>query len=447
MLTRFGFYAAAAGGFFTQGFYRITYMNTAIGILGIVVLLGIGYLLSENRRAINLRTVVLAFTIELALGGLILYSPAGQHVLFVMAEAVTTVINFNNAGTSFIFGGLVSDKMFEIFGSGGFVIALRVLPIIVFFSALSAVLYYLGIMQILVRWVGGALQRLLKTSRAESMNSAANIFLGVTEAPLLVKPYLGSMTRSELFAVLCGGLASIAGTMLVSYASLGVKMEYLLAASFMAAPGGLLFAKLMIPETQQTADESGAKPVQENRPANIIDAAAEGAINGLNMALAVGAMLLAFVSLVALLNGLLGGVGGWFGLPDLSMELILGYLLSPMAWLMGIPWNEALTSGAIIGQKIVINEFFAYANLAEYLKGNEVVAATGLPMTERTQIILSFALCGFANFGTVAIAIGGIGSLIPNRRKEIATLGMKALVAGVLSNLMAATIAGLFIGG
>lgn len=422
-------------------------MNTAIGILGIVVLLGIGYLLSENRRAINLRTVVLAFTIELALGGLILYSPAGQHVLFVMAEAVTTVINFNNAGTSFIFGGLVSDKMFEIFGSGGFVIALRVLPIIVFFSALSAVLYYLGIMQILVRWVGGALQRLLKTSRAESMNSAANIFLGVTEAPLLVKPYLGSMTRSELFAVLCGGLASIAGTMLVSYASLGVKMEYLLAASFMAAPGGVLFAKLMIPETQQTADESGAKPVQENRPANIIDAAAEGAINGLNMALAVGAMLLAFVSLVALLNGLLGGVGGWFGLPDLSMELILGYLLSPMAWLMGIPWNEALTSGAIIGQKIVINEFFAYANLAEYLKGNEVVAATGLPMTERTQIILSFALCGFANFGTVAIAIGGIGSLIPNRRKEIATLGMKALVAGVLSNLMAATIAGLFIGG
>lgn len=422
-------------------------MNTAIGIFGIVVLLGIGYLLSENRRAINLRTVVLAFTIELALGGLILYSPAGQHVLFVMAEAVTTVINFNNAGTSFIFGGLVSDKMFEIFGSGGFVIALRVLPIIVFFSALSAVLYYLGIMQILVRWVGGALQRLLKTSRAESMNSAANIFLGVTEAPLLVKPYLGSMTRSELFAVLCGGLASIAGTMLVSYASLGVKMEYLLAASFMAAPGGLLFAKLMIPETQQTADESNAKPVQENRPANIIDAAAEGAINGLNMALAVGAMLLAFVSLVALLNGLLGGVGGWFGLPDLSMELILGYLLSPLAWLMGIPWNEALTSGAIIGQKIVINEFFAYANLAEYLKGNEVVAATGLPMTERTQIILSFALCGFANFGTVAIAIGGIGSLIPNRRKEIATLGMKALVAGVLSNLMAATIAGLFIGG
>lgn len=422
-------------------------MNTAIGILGIVVLLGIGYLLSENRRAINLRTVVLAFTIELALGGLILYSPAGQHVLFVMAEAVTTVINFNNAGTSFIFGGLVSDKMFEIFGNGGFVIALRVLPIIVFFSALSAVLYYLGIMQILVRWVGGALQRLLKTSRAESMNSAANIFLGVTEAPLLVKPYLGSMTRSELFAVLCGGLASIAGTMLVSYASLGVKMEYLLAASFMAAPGGLLFAKLMIPETQQTADESNAKPVQENRPANIIDAAAEGAINGLNMALAVGAMLLAFVSLVALLNGLLGGVGGWFGLPDLSMELILGYLLSPLAWLMGIPWNEALTSGAIIGQKIVINEFFAYANLAEYLKGNEVVAATGLPMTERTQIILSFALCGFANFGTVAIAIGGIGSLIPNRRKEIATLGMKALVAGVLSNLMAATIAGLFIGG
>ena len=422
-------------------------MQIIMGLIGMVVLLAIAVLLSSNRKAINLRTVLGAWIIQVGIGALILYVPAGRTALLAMSNGVANVIAYGNEGIGFIFGGLVSDKMFEIFGSGGFVIALRVLPIIVFFSALSAVLYYLGIMQILVRWVGGALQRLLKTSRAESMNSAANIFLGVTEAPLLVKPYLGSMTRSELFAVLCGGLASIAGTMLVSYASLGVKMEYLLAASFMAAPGGLLFAKLMIPETQQTADESGAKPVQENRPANIIDAAAEGAINGLNMALAVGAMLLAFVSLVALLNGLLGGVGGWFGLPDLSMELILGYLLSPMAWLMGIPWNEALTSGAIIGQKIVINEFFAYANLAEYLKGNEVVAATGLPMTERTQIILSFALCGFANFGTVAIAIGGIGSLIPNRRKEIATLGMKALVAGVLSNLMAATIAGLFIGG
>ncbi|MGS0725791.1 NupC/NupG family nucleoside CNT transporter, partial [Shewanella sp. 0m-11] len=317
------------------------------------------------------------------------------------------------------------------------------LPIIVFFSAISAVLYYLGIMQWVVRIVGGALQKILNTSKAESMSASANIFLGVTEAPLLIKPYIPKMSRAELFAVMCGGLASIAGTMLAGYAQLGIKMEYLLAASFMAAPGGLLFAKLLIPQTEKVNDQD-LTVVEENPPANIIDAATTGTMNGLSLAMAVGAMLFAFVSLVALMNGMLGGIGNWFGFDGLSLQLILGYLFAPVAWLMGVAWDEALLAGSFIGQKIVINEFFAYINLAPYLSGDAIVAATGMPMSERTQVILSFALCGFANLGTVAIAIAGIGGLVPERRSEIASLGLKALLAGVLSNLMAATIAGLF---
>ncbi|WED27275.1 NupC/NupG family nucleoside CNT transporter [Vibrio sp. DW001] len=420
-------------------------MELVISIVGIVALFGVAYLLSENKKAINFRTVGFAFGIQLALGGLILYSSIGQDIILSMANGVSAVIGYSNDGISFLFGGLVSDKMYELFGSGGFVIAFKVLPIIVFFSSLSAVLYHLGIMQFIVKWIGGALQKLLKTSKAESMSATANIFLGVTEAPLLIKPYLPTMTRSELFAVMCGGLASIAGTMLASYAQLGVRMEYLLAASFMAAPGGLLFAKILIPETDKVNDVNPEK-AEENQTLNIIDAAATGASNGVKLAIEVGGMLLAFVGLVALLNGLLGGAGSWVGFDNLSLQLILGYLFSPIAWLMGVPWNEATLAGSFIGQKIVINEFFAYINLAPYLSGDAIVGATGMPMTERTQVIISFALCGFANIGTVAIAIGGIGGMIAERRSEIASLGFKALAAGILSNLMGATIAGIFFG-
>ncbi|MCK8046584.1 NupC/NupG family nucleoside CNT transporter [Shewanella sp. 1CM18E] len=418
-------------------------MQILISIVGIITLLAVAFLASENRKAINYRTVGLAFLLQLIMGAFVIYSSFGQAVIFNMAEAVSTVIGYSNQGMSFMFGGLVSDKMYELFGAGGFVLAFKVLPIIVFFSAISAVLYYLGIMQWVVRIVGGALQKILNTSKAESMSASANIFLGVTEAPLLIKPYMPKMTRAELFAVMCGGLASIAGTMLAGYAQLGIKMEYLLAASFMAAPGGLLFAKLLIPQTEKVEDESLAV-VEENPPANIIDAATTGTMNGLSLAMAVGAMLFAFVSLVALMNGMLGGIGNWFGFDGLSLQLILGYLFAPVAWLMGVAWDEALLAGSFIGQKIVINEFFAYINLAPYLSGDMIVESTGLPMSERTQVILSFALCGFANLGTVAIAIAGIGGLVPERRSEIASLGLKALFAGILSNLMAATIAGLF---
>lgn len=418
-------------------------MQILVSILGIVTLLAIAYFASENRKAINYRTVGVAFLLQLTLGAFVMYSSVGQSVIYSMAGAVSTVIGYSNEGMSFMFGGLVSDKMYELFGPGGFVIAFKVLPIIVFFSALSAVLYHLGIMQLVVKWVGGALQKLLKTSKAESMSASANIFVGVTEAPLLIKPYMPKMTRAELFAVMCGGLASIAGTMLAGYAQLGIKMEYLLAASFMAAPGGLLFAKLLIPQTETVSDEE-LQVIEEDKPKNLIDAATAGTMSGLSLALAVGAMLFSFVSLVALMNGMLGGIGNWFGVESLSLQMILGYAFAPVAWLMGVNWDEAMLAGSFIGQKIVINEFFAYINLAPYLSGEAIVEATGQPMSERTQVILSFALCGFANFGTVAIAIAGIGGLVPERRSEIATLGLKALAAGILSNLMAATIAGLF---
>jgi CNT family concentrative nucleoside transporter len=418
-------------------------MQTLISIIGIIALLAVAFLASENRKAINYRTVGLAFLLQFTLGAFVIYTSVGQAVIFSMAESVSTVIGYSKDGMSFMFGGLVSDKMYELFGPGGFVIAFQVLPIIVFFSALSAVLYYLGVMPWVVKWVGGGLQRLLKTSKAESMSASANIFLGVSEAPLLIKPYIPKMTRAELFAVMCGGLASIAGTMLAGYAQLGIKMEYLLAASFMAAPGGLLFAKLLIPQTEPVCDDNLAI-VEEAKPSNIIDAATEGTMSGLYLALAVGAMLFSFVSLVALLNGMMGGVGSWFGIEELSLQMILGYVFAPVAWLMGVSWDEAMLAGSFIGQKIVINEFFAYINLAPYLSGESIVEATGMPMSERTQVILSFALCGFANFGTVAIAIASIGGLVPERRSEIASLGFKALLAGVLSNLMAATIAGLF---
>ncbi|QUM75413.1 NupC/NupG family nucleoside CNT transporter [Moritella sp. 24] len=420
-------------------------METIISLIGILVLLGVAYLLSENKKAINLRTVGFAFLIQFLLGGFILYSAIGQTIILTIADGISAVIGYSNDGISFLFGGLVSDKMYELFGGGGFVIALQVLPIIVFFSSLSAVLYYLGIMPLVVKWIGGAMQKLLKTSKAESMSATANIFLGVTEAPLLVKPYLPKMTRSELFAIMCGGLASIAGTVLASYAQMGVPMEYLLAASFMAAPGGLLFAKILIPETETIVEQDLADK-DEYEPSNIVEAAATGASSGVRLAIEVGGMLLAFVSLVALLNGILGGIGGWLGYPELSLQLMLGYLFSPVAFLMGVPWNEAMLAGSFIGQKIVINEFFAYINLVPYLNGDMLVNATGMAMTEKTQLILSFALCGFANLGTIAIAIAGIGMMVPERRSEVSQLALKALVAGILSNLMAATIAGLFFG-
>jgi len=407
------------------------------GLLGIGVLLIIAYLLSTHRKAINFRTVGFAFTLQILLGAFVLYIPFGKDVLASVSNGVQQVIDSAQAGINFLFGGLGTDAMF---GNGvGFVFAIRVLPVIIFFSSLIAVLYYLGIMQWVIRIIGGGLQKLLRTSQPESLSATANIFVGQTEAPLVVRPYIAKMTQSELFAIMVGGLASVAGSILAGYVILGVELKYLIAASFMAAPGGLLMAKIMLPETEHEkikAQENTVIDKGEDQPANVIDAAASGAASGLKLAANVGAMLLAFVALIALLNQLVGGVSGLLGFENVTIEFLLGYLFAPFAFIIGVPANEMLQAGSFIGQKVVINEFFAYNNFV----------AVKDSLSASTQAIITFALCGFANLSSIAILLGGIGSMAPNRRHDIAKLGMKAMIAATLANLMSAAIAGVFIG-
>lgn len=413
-----------------------------MSLVGVAVLLGIGFLLSNNKKAISVRAVGGALAIQAAFGGFVLYVPWGKDILKSVSDGVSAVIGYGQNGINFLFGDLAQFKV-------GFIFAINVLPVIIFFSSLIAVLYYLGVMQWVIRIIGGGLQKALGTSRTESMSATANIFVGQTEAPLVVRPFIPTMTQSELFAIMVGGLASIAGSVLAGYASMGVKIEYLVAASFMAAPGGLLMAKLMHPETENTKNEMDELPEDPDKPANVLDAAAAGASSGMHLALNVGAMLIAFVGLIAMINGIIGGVGGWFGVEGLTLELILGYIFMPLAFLIGVPWNEALVAGSFIGQKIVVNEFVAYLNFAPYLKdiadGGMVVAETGAVMSDRTKAIVSFALCGFANLSSIAILLGGLGAMAPNRRHDLAKLGIRAVIAGSLANLMSATLAGLFL--
>lgn len=416
-------------------------MDTLMSLLGIVVLLLIAFLLSNNKKAINFRTVAGALAFQVGIGALILYVPAGRDALLAASEGVSKVIGYGNEGISFLFGGLVSDKMFEVFGGGGFVFALRVLPPIIFVSALISVLYYLGIMQVVIKLIGGALQKVLGTSKAESMSAAANIFVGQTEAPLLVKPYIKSMTNSELFAVMCGGVASVAGAVMIGYSQMGVPLPYLIAASFMAAPGGLLFAKILHPQTEPFKDELSEEDIEE-KPSNVIEAAAIGAFSGMQLAMNVGAMLLAFIALIAMLNGFIGWVAGLVGFEGVTLQSLLGYVFQPLAWVIGVPWGqEAQVAGSLIGQKLVVNEFVAYVDFANYLKPEAAVA-----LSDKTIAIITFALCGFANLSSIAILIGGLGAMAPNRRSDVARMGLKAVAAGTLSNLMSAAIAGLFIG-
>ncbi|WFM70391.1 NupC/NupG family nucleoside CNT transporter [Halomonas sp. CKK8] len=418
-------------------------MTLLMSLVGMVTLVAIALIFSYDRKAIRLRTVVGAFAIQAGIGAFVLYVPFGQTVLKTISDGVSQVVLYANDGIGFVFGGLAEVD------SAGFIFAIKVLPVIIFFSSLIAVLYYLGIMQWVIRILGGALQKALGTSRTESLSATANIFVGQTEAPLVVRPFIARMTPSQLFAVMCGGLASVAGSVLAGYAAMGVPMEYLVAASFMAAPGGLLFAKLIMPETREPEDS--VSKIEEEReedadkPSNVIDAAAAGASSGLMLAANIGAMLLAFIGLIALINGMLGGIGGWFGLEQLSLEWLLGWLFAPLAFLLGVPWEEATLAGSFIGQKIVVNEFVAFINLGPYLSGEELVAATGQAMTPHTMAILSFALCGFANLSSIAILLGGLGSIAPSRRHEIARFGLKAVLAGTLSNLMSASIAGFFL--
>ncbi|TQO85048.1 NupC/NupG family nucleoside CNT transporter [Vibrio cholerae] len=396
-------------------------------LLGMGAILLVAWLFSTNRKNINLRTVSLALLLQIFFALLVLYVPAGKEALNHVTGAVSQLINYGQDGIGFVFGGLVN-------GSVGFVFAINVLGIIIFFSALISGLYHLGIMPKVINLIGGGLQKLLGTGRAESLSATANIFVGMIEAPLVVKPYLHKMTDSQFFAVMTGGLASVAGGTLVGYASLGVELNYLIAAAFMSAPAGLLMAKIMLPETEHVDAVIAQDELDLPKSTNVVEAIADGAMSGVKIAVAVGATLLAFVSVIALLNGLLGWFGGWFGI-ELSFELIMGYVFAPVAWLIGIPWYEAITAGSLIGNKVVVNEFVAFIQLIEVKE----------QLSVHSQAIVTFALCGFANISTMAILIGGLGSLVPERRSFISQYGFRAIGAGVLANLMSASIAGVIL--
>ncbi|WKY58838.1 NupC/NupG family nucleoside CNT transporter [Vibrio sp. SNU_ST1] len=391
-------------------------------LLGIITILVAAWLLSTDRKNIPLRTVSLAFLLQISFALLVLYVPMGKEALNAATGAVSSLINYGQEGINFLFGGLTNN---------GFVFAINVLGIIIFFSALISGLYHIGFMPKVINIIGGALQKFLGTGRAESLSATANIFVGMIEAPLVVKPYLKHMTDSQLFAVMVCGLASVAGGTLVGYASLGVDLNYLIAAAFMSAPAGLLMAKILVPGSPEDVQENIESGVEIPRATNVVEAMADGAMSGLRIAVAVGATLLAFISVIAMLNGLLGIVGGWFGV-NLSFELILGYVFAPVAWLIGVPWSEAVVAGSLIGNKIVVNEFVAFIQLMDAKEA----------LSEHSQAIVTFALCGFANISTMAILIGGLGSLVPERRSFISQYGFKAICAGVFANLMSAAIAG-----
>jgi CNT family concentrative nucleoside transporter len=437
-----------------------------IGIAGIVVILGIAVLLSSDRRAIRLRVVGAAFALQVGIAVLVLYAPWGRSVLAFLSGGVADLLSYAKAGTDFLFGPLATPAI------GGNSFAIAALPVIIFFASLVSILYYLGVMQLVVRWIGGGIEKVIGVSKVESLCAAANIFVGQSESPLVIRPYLAGLTPPQLFTVMTSGMAGVAGTILAAYASMGISIEYLLAASFMAAPGGILMAKIIMPDARvpvqgelplgdvhandvhlAEARISGVGPAallpegtpgeplpdathDEERPANLIMAAAQGAQTGVKLAVAVGAMVLAFVALVALANGLLGGFGNMIGLTGLSFQGLLGYVFAPVLFLLNVPWREAGIAGGLFGQKIVLNEFVAYISL-----GQQAAA-----LSPRTVAIVTFALCGFANFSSIAIQMAVTGSLAPNQRPMIAKLGIRALVAGSLANLMSAALAGLLIG-
>jgi concentrative nucleoside transporter, CNT family len=409
-----------------------------LGVAGIIVILGIAFVLSTNRKAIRLRVVGAAFALQAFIAWLVLWTSWGRAGIQGLSGGVSSLLDYAGKGTEFLFGPSESNPLAHTF-------AIAALPVIIFFASLVAILYYLGIMQRVVRWVGGAIGWVTGISRVESLSAAANIFVGQSESPLVVRPYLASLPPSRLFTVMTVGMAGVAGTILAAYASLlgASYLPYLLAAAFMSAPGGILMAKMIMPDDPEDSDkvEDAKVEVAETfeegqQPANIIMAAAQGAQTGVKLAVAVGAMVLAFVALVALANGLLGGLGNMVGIPNLSFQRIIGYAFQPVMFLIGVPWREAGTAGGLFGTKLVLNEFVAFIDLGK------MDAAT---LSERSRAIVTFALCGFANFSSIAIQMAVTGGLAPNQRPVIARLGIRALLAGSLANLMSAALASMML--
>ncbi|MEO1920986.1 nucleoside transporter C-terminal domain-containing protein [Blastomonas marina] len=437
-------------------------MSIVYSLLGIVMIFALAFLLSKDRKSIRLRVVGAAFLLQAGFAALVLYVPLGNRLLQGAAKGVENLLGYAGAGVQFIFGPLASPEI------GGNSFAIAALPVIIFFASLIAILYYLGIMQLVIKWIGGGLEKITGISKVESLCAASNIFVGQSESPLVIRPYLASLTPSQLFCVMSVGMAGVAGTILAAYASMGIRIDYLVAAAFMSAPGGILMAKMIMPDpVALPAVQDGAEPVEadeappslaaaalnreeidepvavdhdDEKPANLIMAAAQGAQTGVKLAVAVGAMVLSFVALIALANGLLGGIGGWFGYGDLTFQQIVGYIFAPFFYLLATPdWAEAVQAGGYFGTKVVLNEFVAFIDLGA------AAASDASGLSERTIAVVTFALCGFANFSSIAIQMAVTGGLAPNQRPMIAKLGVRALIAGSLSNLMSAALAGLFL--
>jgi CNT family concentrative nucleoside transporter len=444
-------------------------MHVAYSLLGIVLIMVAAFLLSTDRRAIRLRVVGAAFALQAGLAALVLYVPLGKDLLGGAASGVESLLGYAHAGVDFLFGPLASPEI------GGHSFAISALPVIIFFASLISILYYLKIMPLVVRWIGGGLEKLTGISKVESLCAASNIFVGQSEAPLVIRPYLAALNPSQLFCVMSVGLAGVAGTILAAYASMGIRIDYLVAAAFMSAPGGIFMAKMIMPDPRPVpvetvageepdvhegtlppagaaaaalnradvthlpgvhVDEPEAVEHEEEKPANIIMAASQGAQTGVKLAVAVGAMVLAFVALIALANGLVGWIGGLFGFAGVTFQGLLGYIFAPVFYLLATPdWHEAMQAGSLFGSKIVLNEFVAFIDLGQMTA-----------LSPRTVAVVTFALCGFANFSSIAIQMAVTGSLAPNQRPIIARLGVRALCAGSLSNLMSAALAGLFLG-
>ena len=407
-------------------------MDIMRSIVGMAVLLIIAFLLSVNKKRISLRTTGAALVLQIAIGGIMLYFPPGKWLVEQAALGVHKIMSYSDAGSAFIFGSLVGDKMDVLFDGAGFIFAFRVLPAIIFVTALISLLYYIRVM-------GGIFQKALNISKVESFVAVTTIFLGQNEIPAIVKPFINRLNRNELFTVICSGMASIAGSMMIGYAGMGVPIDYLLAASLMAIPGGILFARILSPATEESKVTFENLSFTDTPPKSVIEAVASGAMTGLKIAVGVATVVMTFVAIIALINGIIGGIGGWFGYGNITLEGIFGWILAPLAWIMGVDWADASLAGSLIGQKLAINEFVAYLNLSPYLQ-------PGSTLDVKTTAIISFALCGFANFGSIGVVVGAFSAISPQRAPEIAQLGMRALAAATLSNLMSATIAGFFIG-
>jgi CNT family concentrative nucleoside transporter len=410
-------------------------MHVAYSLLGILLILLIAIVLSSDRKAIRPRVVGAAFALQAGLAALVLYFPPGNFALQTVAGGVSSLLGYAHAGIDFLFGPLARPEI------GGNSFAIAALPVIVFFAALISILYYLGVMQFVIRWIGGGLEKITGISKVESLCAASNIFVGQSESPLVIRPYLATLAPNQLFCVMTVGMAGVAGTILAAYASMGIRIDYLVAAAFMSAPGGILMAKLIFPDPrgfvpEEPVDVAPALDGTEERPANVIMAASQGAQTGVVLAVAVGAMVLAFVALVALANGFVGWAAGLFGFDGVTFQSLLGYAFAPIFRLLGAPdWVEALRAGSLFGTKIVLNEFVSFIELGQ--AGD---------LSQRTVAVITFALCGFANFSSIAIQMAVTGSLAPNQRPVIAKLGVRALIAGSLSNLMSGALAGLFLG-